>query len=136
MNSIRWFCLVLWLGIAAQPGFAQEPPATGPLVKGDGLLVHIEGLGGNLPEYREIVDSDGNIELPFIGLLPAAGKLPAEVASQMAAAYSNADLSPTASVHITYVTHFEPPPARTNLVRSQDPRRPVAAGVLPTAASP
>ena len=43
MNSIRWFCLVLWLGIATHPGFAQEPPATGPLVKGDGLLVHIEG---------------------------------------------------------------------------------------------
>jgi len=104
-----------------------QPAAPAPLNKGDALLVRIEGIGGNLPEYREIVDSDGNIELPFIGFHSAEGKLPAVVEAEMAAAYSNANLSATSSVHITFVTHFDPPPSRTNLVRSQDPRRPVPA---------
>ena len=62
---------------------AEEPGAALPLRKGDALLVHIEGLGGGLPEYREIVDSDGQIELPFLGMVAAAGKTPAAVADSL-----------------------------------------------------
>jgi protein involved in polysaccharide export with SLBB domain len=123
------FCLcsafLLCLGFSAA---AQEPPLNAPLQKGDALLVRIEGLGGGLPEYREIVDSEGNIEIPFLGFLPAEGKLPAAVAADMTDAYTKAKLATNALVHITVVTHFDPPPARAALVRSQDPRRPVPAG--------
>lgn len=129
MKTCCLFSAVLLLfTCAAHPARAQEPPATNaPLAKGDALLVRIDGLGGGLPEYREIVDSDGNIELPFIGLIPAEGKWPTTVATQMAAAYSNAGISTSATVTISYVMHFPQPPARTNLVRIRDPRQPVPA---------
>lgn len=125
-----FLCTLLLL--CAAPRFApaeEDAPAAvpAPLNKGDALLIRIEGLGGGLPEYREVVDSDGNIELPFLGFLSADGKLPAALAAEMSAAYSNAKLSATSSVQITFVTHFDPPPSRTNLVRSQDPRRPIPA---------
>ena len=129
---MKTFCLfgaaLLLFACVAPPARAQVPPVTNaPLAKGDALLVRIDGLGGGLPEYREIVDSDGNIELPFIGLIPAEGKWPAAVAAQMAAAYSNAGISTSATVAISYVMHFPQPPARTNLVRIRDPRQPVPA---------
>jgi len=127
----------LWAALclcAPFPAFAEEasPPAA-PLRPGDALLIHIEGVGGGIPEYREIVDSDGQIEMPFLGFLPAAGKLPAAVEAEMGQAY--AQIATNAVVHITFVTHFEPPPARATLVRSQDPRRPVPAPTPPPAAN-
>ncbi len=120
--------------LCAAPYFAQaeEPPAA--LRKGDAFFVRIEGIGGGLPEYREIVDSDGKVELPFLGFLPAEGKSISQLESEMAAAYVEARLATNAAVHVTYAVHFEPPPARANLVRVQDPRRPAAAAVLPAAA--
>ena len=45
----------------------------------------------------------------------------------MAAAYAQAGLATNAAVHVTFAAHFEPPPARSNLVRVQDPRRPAPA---------
>ena len=47
----------------------------------------------------------------------------AAVEAEMAAAYVQAGLTTQATVHLTYAAHFEPPPARANLVRVQDPRR-------------
>lgn len=65
---IPFAALVLAL---ASPGRAQEQdepaPAPAQLSKGDGMLIHIAGVGGDLPTYREIVDSQGNIDLPFLG---------------------------------------------------------------------
>ncbi|MGD9780761.1 MAG: polysaccharide biosynthesis/export family protein [Kiritimatiellia bacterium] len=115
---------------------AQEAKtnAPAPLLKGDAILVRIDGIGGGLPEYREIVDSQGNVEVPFLGLISAAGKTPAALETEMAAAYATANLSANASVRITLVTHFEPPPDRSKLVRIQDPRRPAPAAELPPAA--
>ena len=124
MNRFRW-CAILLLTAASNPVLAEEEPAPAPLQKGDALLVRIENLGGGLPEYREIVDSDGHIEVPFLGFLPVDGKLPDAVAAEMAEAYAKAKLASNAVIRITFVTHFEPPPARATLVRSQDPRRPV-----------
>ncbi|MGD9613728.1 MAG: polysaccharide biosynthesis/export family protein [Kiritimatiellia bacterium] len=119
--------LVAALLAGPAPLRAAEPGAALPLRKGDALLVRIEGLGGGLPEYREIVDSDGQIELPFLGMVAAAGKSPAAVAGEMAAAYAEARLATQAIVRIELVTHFEPPPARATLNRAEDPRRPVPA---------
>ena len=107
---------------------AQSPA---PLRPGDALLVRIENLGGGLPEYREVVDSEGRIELPYLGTIAAAGKTPAELAAEMANAYLSARLSSNAIAHLSFVTHCEPPPDRSNLVRSQDPRRPVPVGEVP-----
>jgi protein involved in polysaccharide export with SLBB domain len=120
--------LLLCVGFSAA---AEAPSANAPLQKGDALLIRIENIGGGIPEYREIVDSDGRIELPFLGFLSADGKLPAAVEAEMVAAY--AKIATNAAVHLTVVTHFDPPPARATLIRSEDPRRPVPApgGQLP-----
>jgi protein involved in polysaccharide export with SLBB domain len=111
------------------PVAAEDAPeaAPAPLQKGDAILVRIENMGGGLPEYREIVDSDGNIEMPFLGFLSAEGKFPADIESEMATAYAKAKLATNASVQVTFVTHFDPPPARQTLIRSEDPRRPIPA---------
>ena len=117
--------------------FAQSPAdTTAPPVlrQGDALVVLITGLRGNLPEYREIVDRDGQIELPFLGLLPAAGKPIPQVESEMAAAYVAAHLSSNATATLTYVAHFDPAPDRSQLVRI-DPRVPVPAHRLPPPAA-
>ena len=129
------FVLVL-LAVAATAFAADDAPAAGPLRPGDALLVRIEGLGGNLPAYREIVDSDGQIELPFLGLIAAAGKTPDATAADMAAAYAQAELATQAVVRIEIVTHFEPPPARATLKRAEDPRQPVPAAGVPPAPGP
>jgi protein involved in polysaccharide export with SLBB domain len=121
------------LGQTLPPASEPRDPAT-PLRMGDALLVRIDGLGGRLPEYREIVDSDGRIELPFLGFLPAAGKALAEVEAEMAAAYAAAGLASNATARLTFIAHFEPPPDRNNLVRIQDPRRPVPTSDAPVLA--
>ncbi|HAL92454.1 MAG TPA: hypothetical protein DCM68_05450 [Verrucomicrobia bacterium] len=128
-------CLVFLLGAGSRFALAEAPPSSPPaaLSKGDALLVRIEGIGGGLPEYREIVDSDGNIEVPFLGFLSADGKSIAALEAEMAAAYAKARLSSNAVVQVTYVTHFVPPPDRANLVRIEDPRRPVPASQAPAA---
>ena len=108
---------------------AEDSPPAPPSVlsKGDALFVRIEGIGGGLPEYREIIDSDGRIELPFLGFHAAEGKSIPGLEAEMAAAYAKAGLATNSSVRVTYATHFEPPPARSTLVRVQDPRRPAPA---------
>ena len=129
-SGFRGFlCGALLLGSAIRPAAAGDPPPAPPaaLSKGDALFIRIEGIGGGLPEYREIVDSNGQIELPFLGFRVAEGKSIPVLETEMAAAYSTANLATAASVRITYATHFEPPPARSNLVRVQDPRRPAPA---------
>ena len=127
--------LLLFCGVLPCPVPAGDAAAeAAPLRKGDALLVRIEGLGGGLPEYREIVDRDGNIEVPFLGFLSADGKTPAAVEAEMAASYAEARLGTTAVVRITLVTHFDPPPERSVLIRSEDPRRPVPAPTAPPAA--
>jgi len=103
----------------------QPNPLT-PLSKGDAMLIRIENVGGGIPEYREIVDSDGNIKLPFLELLSAVGKTKANLAREIAEAYLVANLSTNTAVQLKVVTHFEPPPDRKTLVRTQDPRRPVS----------
>ena len=129
--------LLLVLGIfAGSACAADDEAAPAPLRPGDALLVRIEGLGGGLPAYREIVDSDGQIELPFLGLIAAAGKTPDATAADMAAAYAQAELATQAVVRIEIVTHFEPPPARATLKRAEDPRQPVPAAGVPPAPVP
>ena len=113
----------LLLPAAARAQDASPPPDG--LHKGDALLVRIQGVGGGIPEYREVVDSEGRIEIPFLGYLAAEGKSADVVAAEMADSYLRAGLATNAEIRFTYVTHFEPPPARTNLIRIQDPRRPV-----------
>jgi len=95
-------------GTPAQPPPAPPPPAT--LSPGDALLVRIQGMGGGIPEYREVVDSEGCIEIPFVGFLTAAGRTPADVADGMRTAYAAAGLASNAEIRLTYVTHFDPPP--------------------------
>lgn len=137
-SGIRGFlCGTLLLCSAIRPAAAEDPhPAPPPaLSKGDALFIRIEGIGGGLPEYREIVDSNGQIELPFLGFHVAEGKSIPALEAEMAAAYASANLSTTSSVRVTYATHFDPPPARSNLVRVQDPRRPApATNAFPPAA--
>lgn len=127
--------VLLFCGILPRPVPAGDATAeVAPLRKGDALLVRIEGLGGGLPEYREIVDREGNIEVPFLGFLSADGKTPAAVEAEMAASYAEARLATQANVRITLVTHFDPPPERSVLIRSEDPRRPVPAPTAPPVA--
>ena len=129
------FSVLLFCGVLPCPVPAGDAAAeAAPLRKGDALLVRIEGLGGGLPEYREIVDSEGNIEVPFLGFLSADGKTPAAVETEMAASYAEARLATQANVRIAVVTHFDPPPERSVLIRSEDPRRPVPAPTAPPAA--
>ena len=134
MTARRALCAFLLLAAAALPlrAAAGEPPDPAPLLrKGDALLVRIDGVGGGLPEYRDIVDSDGKIEMPFLGLLTAEGKTLAAVEAEISAAYATARLTTNAAARLALITHFEPPPDRSNLVRIQDPRRPVPAEDLP-----
>lgn len=113
-------------GFAAAQDPLPSPPAA--LSPGDALLVRIGNVGGGIPPYRDIVDRDGRIEMPFLGFLHVEGQTVAEVEAGMAAAFAEARLSTNAAVRITYVAHFDPPPDRETLIRTQDPRRPVPAG--------
>ena len=131
LPPVRIGLFALLLGLAAAQA---QPPDT--LRKGDALLIRIDRVGGGIPEYREIVDSDGQIELPFLGLIAAAGKTPDATAADMAAAYAQAELATQAVVRIEIVTHFEPPPARATLKRAEDPRQPVPAAGVPPAPVP
>lgn len=133
--SRLFLCLFFLLGAAPRPAGAEDPRSAPPSVlrKGDAIYVHIEGIGGGLPEYREVVDSDGNVELPFLGFHSAEGKSIPNLEVEMAAAYADARLATNASVRITYAAHFDPPPDRTNLVCVQDPRRPAPAEAIPAA---
>jgi protein involved in polysaccharide export with SLBB domain len=117
------------LTAAARPASAQNqtPPPPATLRPGDALLIRIDHVGGGIPPYRDIVDSDGRIEMPFLGFLHAEGKSVAEVEAGMIAAYAEARLSTNAAVRITVAAHFEPPPDRETLIRTQAPRRPVPA---------
>lgn len=117
------FLLTSCLPAAAQ----DDPPPPDTLRPGDALFVRIENLGGRLPAYREIVDSDGDIELPFLGMMPAAGKSIPALEADMAAAYAAARLASNAAVQIRFITHFDPAPDRASLVRSESPRIPVPA---------
>jgi len=129
-------CAAIFFCASPRPAPAEDPQPAPPaaLSKGDAVFVRIEGIGGGLPEYREIVDSDGRVELPFLGFHAAEGKSIPVLEAEMAAAYAQAGLATNASVHITYAAHFEPPPARSNLVRVQDPRRPApATNAIPAA---
>lgn len=117
------FLLTSCLPAAAQ----DDPPPPDTLRPGDALFVRIENLGGRLPAYREIVDSDGDIELPFLGMMSAAGKSIPSLEADMAAAYAAARLASNAAVRIRFITHFDPAPDRASLVRSESPRIPVPA---------
>lgn len=130
-----FLCCAIALCAASRSAPAEDPSsgASSALRKGDAVFVCIEGVGGGIPEYREIVDSDGNIELPFLGFHLAEGKSIPSLEAEMAAAYAAANLATSASVRVTYATHFEPPPDRANLVRAQDPRRPVPSQTIPSA---
>ena len=118
-------CALVLCFVAGFSSRAESPPES--LRRGDALFIRIEGIGGGLPEYREIVDSNGQIELPFLGFHVAEGKSIPALEAEMAAAYSTANIATSASVRINYAAHFEPPPARSTLVRVQDPRRPAPA---------
>jgi len=137
-SGIRFLCATLFLCVGSSTFAADDETTTNaaPLQKGDALLVRIENMGGGLPEYREIVDSDGNIEMPFLGFLAATGKLPADLSAEMAAAYAKANLSTNATVYITFVTHFDPPPARQTLIRSEATHRPGPAPGAPASPNP
>lgn len=131
MAPFAKFILCAGLLLCAGPRWAraEDPPSSPPAIlsRGDALYIRIEGIGDGIPEYREIIDSDGRIELPFIGFHLADGKSIPALEAEMAAAYATANLSTSASVRVVYAAHFEPPPARSNLVRAQDPRRPAPA---------
>ena len=124
-----FLCCAIALCAASRSAPAEDPSsgASSALRKGDAVFVCIEGVGGGIPEYREIVDSNGQIELPFLGFHVAEGKSIPALEAEMAAAYSTANIATSASVRINYAAHFEPPPARSTLVRVQDPRRPAPA---------
>jgi protein involved in polysaccharide export with SLBB domain len=129
--------LLLLFALPVAPRAQEETAAPAILRPGDALLVRIENLGGGLPEYREIVDAAGQIELPYLGMLDAAGKTLPALQAEMADAYATARLATNATIHITIVTHFEPPPARETLIRSADPRLPVpAADAFPQPSGP
>ena len=113
--------------LAAAAASAQTPET---LRKGDALLIRIDRVGGGIPAYREIVDSDGQIEMPFLGFLAAESQTIAAVETQMAASYTAARLSSNATASITYVAHFDPAPDRSQLVRI-DPHVPVPVDSLP-----
>lgn len=135
-SLLRFLVAGAWLLAATAPcatGGEPETNAARLLRKGDALLVRIQNVGGGIPEYREIVDSDGRIELPFIGFIRADGRALPEVAAEMAESYAAAFLASNADIQITWVTNFVPPPERKNLLRSQDPRQPVPAAPPPAA---
>ena len=112
-------------GAAEPPPPAAEPPA--PLRPGAAQLGRLDGFGGKLPAYREVVDRAGQIELPYLGMVDAAGKSIPAVEAEMAAAYAHARLSTDAVVRLTFIAHFSPAPERSELVRAHETRRPVPA---------
>jgi len=127
----RLCALALAAGLLLGAARAQDPAPPAALRPGDALLVRIDNLGGGLPAYREVVDSDGQVELPYLGMIRAAGKSIPELEAGMASAYANARLASNAVVTLSYVAHFDPPPDRANLVRAEDPRIPVPAPLPP-----
>ncbi|MDY0144503.1 MAG: polysaccharide biosynthesis/export family protein [Kiritimatiellia bacterium] len=129
----HWLARLILLALLVAPAatvhpqkdFNRAPDA--PLRPGDALLIRIDNFGGRLPAYREIIDRDGDIELPFLGMLAADGKTIPALQEEMAAAYAEARLASNATVTISYITHFDPPPDRATLVRTESPRIPVPA---------
>lgn len=121
--------LLVFRSAAAQD--LSATPKEPLLQKGDGMLVQIEQVGGHIPSYREIVDSDGHIQLPFLGLMPAAGKTVSDLTREMEEAYAAAGLSTNAEVTLQVITHFDPPPEREKLVRSSSSRRPMPVSDIP-----
>jgi len=132
--SLLILSFLLWGGST----FAQDPDRNplAPLSMGDGLLIRIENVGGGIPQYREVIDSDGNIKLPFLGMLSAVGKTTNRLSEEMAKAYATARLSTNATVQITVITSFSPAPDRETLVRGNDPRKPVPIEDTPLLISP
>jgi protein involved in polysaccharide export with SLBB domain len=120
--------LAALLGLAFAANLRAQLPAQAPpdvLAPGDAMVVRIDNLGGRgLPAYREIVDSEGRIELPYLGMIDAAGKSLPALQEAMAAAYAAARIADEAVVHLTYVARFSPAPARDDLVRAHPARRP------------
>ncbi len=137
-RTIGLLLMTLLLFGAAGPRASAEndSPPDHRLELGDALLIQIENVGGGLPAYREIVDSDGQIEVPYLGMLHAAGKSLATLQSDIATAYADSRLATDAAVHIRLVTHFEPPPNRETLIRSTPPRRPVRLDAIPPIPTP
>jgi len=141
MKNISFLILSLLLLGCVIPGWVHAddeftPSAYTPISKGDAMLIRIENVGGGIPEYREIVDSDGNIKLPFIGLLSAVGKTTTDLATEIATTYDTTNLSTNTKVHLTVVTRFDPPPERKTLIRAEDPRQLVPAPPPPTNTTP
>ena len=135
-NAARLLTAVLLLTFSLSAAAQNDPPAPETLRPGDALFVRIDRLGGHLPAYREIVDSDGDIELPFLGMMAAAGKSIPALEADMAAAYATARLASNAAVQIRFITHFDPAPDRATLVRAESPRIPVPAPLPPAPEPP
>jgi protein involved in polysaccharide export with SLBB domain len=135
-NAARLLTAVLLLTFSLSAAAQNDPPAPDILRPGDALFVRIDRLGGHLPAYREIVDSDGDIELPFLGMMAAAGKSIPALEADMAAAYATARLASNAAVQIRFITHFDPAPDRATLVRAESPRIPVPAPLPPAPEPP
>ncbi len=110
---------------------AEQPSTNAVLRKGDALMVKLVGIANNpMPEYREIVDSDGCIELPYLNrYLSVEGLSRNEAASQMADAYRTAGISSNVTVQLTPIFHFEQAPERSSLVRAHGLRVPVPVEV-------
>jgi protein involved in polysaccharide export with SLBB domain len=135
-HAARLLPAVLLLHFSLSAAAPNDPPAPDILRPGDALFVRIDRLGGHLPAYREIVDSDGDIELPFLGMMAAAGKSIPALEADMAAAYATARLASNAAVQIRFITHFDPAPDRATLVRAESPRSPVPAPLPPAPEPP
>lgn len=131
--------LVFVLGLIgwARGGSAAAVPVedvNAPLTPGDAIVVEVEGVGQTgIPPFREIVDSDGNILLPFAGMLRATGLTPQQLADDIASRYAESGLASPGAVAATVepVMHFDPPPERALLRRAASPLRPVPVAPQP-----
>ncbi|MCS7190598.1 MAG: SLBB domain-containing protein [Fimbriimonadales bacterium] len=74
----RWVAL-LWIGLLLGSLWAQETPRIQP---GDTLRITVEGDESLSRVYQ--VDNTGAVRMPLIGLVPAAGRTPDELAAEIA----------------------------------------------------
>jgi protein involved in polysaccharide export with SLBB domain len=92
---------------------------------GDPVIIHLRGIYPRDEQIEDIVDDAGNITLPFLGDIPAAGKSTSQVESDIRSAYIDGGYYRTITISVIM-------PQRTYFIRGevrQPGRYPIVGGL-------
>ena len=94
-------------GATAPAATSASAPAAGDYILGIGDKVHVSVFGQSELDGDYDVDSTGNVQLPLIGEVPAAGKSLAEFQKEITVKYSNGFfVNPSVTVNVANYRPF------------------------------